>query len=482
MTGRYREALIAAAIFALAIALRVPGLMNELWLDEVWSLTNALRARSWTDVFTQYRVDNNHHLNTLWMYFAGAKASATHYRLLSFVCGVGTVVCAFAVGKREGFRTAAISALVFAMAYPLVYYSSEARGYAPVVFFTLAGWYCLREYVDRRDFRFAVVFWICSGLGILAHQTFAIFFIAALLWCDAHAERTTKSVRSATKTTLTAFVPPMVVFAAFYWLSLRGTSIAGGPRSPVLVIVGEALSLMSGGPATGTLMWLFASALAAAFAWFLVLAIRRGDDRWVLYAASTLLLPALFIAAQPSAATYARYFLVPGTFVLLAFSDLLSRGVAGQGLRRAVAVASLCVMAVGCLVNVRELFIYGRGRYDEAVQQMLENSPGVLTVASAPEFTQHDFRTEMLISYYAGVLNAEGRVRYMSDEDYPTSGTDWMIRESLDSARTPESQLRDRYGNLFTFDRAYKASALAGITWELYRNSHSLVRLTRVLL
>ena len=58
-------------LLALALALRVPGLFTDLWLDEIWTLDIVRRMDSAFDVFRTVRHSNNHHFNTLIRYWIG---------------------------------------------------------------------------------------------------------------------------------------------------------------------------------------------------------------------------------------------------------------------------------------------------------------------------------------------------------------------------------------------------------------------------
>src|SRR5262245_14211736 len=101
----------AAAVALAAAALRVRGLFSDLWLDELWSLDGPAAARLWWDVVLRFNLDNNHHLNTLYLFMIGDGASAVQYRMLAFICGVLSVLVAMAIAGRHG-RTAAVVAAV----------------------------------------------------------------------------------------------------------------------------------------------------------------------------------------------------------------------------------------------------------------------------------------------------------------------------------------------------------------------------------
>ena len=59
-----------------AIVMRVPGIAQDFWFDEAWSwlLVQQLVA-SPLDVLTRVHVDNNHPLNSLFLYLFGAHAT-----------------------------------------------------------------------------------------------------------------------------------------------------------------------------------------------------------------------------------------------------------------------------------------------------------------------------------------------------------------------------------------------------------------------
>ena len=84
---RYHIALALILIFGIVV--RLPGLFGELWLDEIWSLNNALSAHSISDILFRLKIINNHHLNSIYLYLIGEQEHEYIYRLLSFVCGVG---------------------------------------------------------------------------------------------------------------------------------------------------------------------------------------------------------------------------------------------------------------------------------------------------------------------------------------------------------------------------------------------------------
>jgi len=402
--------------------------MGDLWLDEIWSLENALELPRWWDVFVSLKTDNNHHLTSLWLRALGPLAPAELYRLPSLLAGVASVVMATWVARRDGETSAIVTALLFAASYPLVYYASEARGYAPVVFFTLAAWYCLREYAERLSRVHLFAFWICCALGLLSHVTFVEFFLAGIVWCAMHLQR---SRRRALRTTVIAFTVPALFLVAFYWFGLRGTSAAGGPESPPAIVVTQTLSLLLGGPAGGAGMWIVGLLAGAMFLGSIVMMWRRGDDRWLVYVLAGLALPPLLLLVARAGPLYPRQLLVPGVFVLLAIGDLAARWMLRAAPSRIAGAVVMIVVCTGSIVHVVELGELGRGRFEGAVRRIAPQPGDAPSVASMGVFGQRDERTEMMIRYYARRLPWPTAITYVPDGKYPVSGVEWMISEHI---------------------------------------------------
>src|SRR4029078_1616327 len=126
MKNANRLPLIAMAAVVVGAALRLPGLWTDLQLDEVWSIENASAAASWFDIL-RLKIDNNHHLTSLYMHGLGPNAAAALYRVPAYVFGVATVPLAWLIASRDSRTTALIRARLFVTAGVLVLYSSRSR-------------------------------------------------------------------------------------------------------------------------------------------------------------------------------------------------------------------------------------------------------------------------------------------------------------------------------------------------------------------
>ncbi len=330
----WRIPFLAATAIALgAAALRARGLFADLWLDEIWSLNGAFGVRSWWDIFVRLTIDNNHHLNTLYLLLIGDGASAVQYRLLAFVTGVLAVLVAAVIAARDGRASAVVAALLFGSSYLLVFYSSEARGYAPVVLFSLVAWLVVLRHAEAPSTAAVIALSACTLAGVMAHRSYGFFLVGAYVWFDFHQQRRSK-IRAATRLSLRTFAVPLALVLAFAVIAFRNTTVGGGPAYRLHTIIAQTLSSLGSGPAHGWAMWLMAALVAVLFAAALIDRWHARDDRWVLYLTSVVLIPAVLGIAQPSVLT-PRYFIVPAAFALLAISIWLGRAIERGGIARA---------------------------------------------------------------------------------------------------------------------------------------------------
>jgi hypothetical protein len=86
----------------------------------------------------------------LWLYRAGFHGNWPGYRIPSIAAGVGSVVLAGLIGLRRNAPAACFAMMLVAFSYVQILYSSEARGYAEVVFFSFLSYYALDKYLEKR--------------------------------------------------------------------------------------------------------------------------------------------------------------------------------------------------------------------------------------------------------------------------------------------------------------------------------------------
>src|SRR5262245_974209 len=94
--------LACALVVGGATVVRVAGLFTDFWLDEIWSWMLVRQVSSPLAIFTAIPHDNNHWLNSLFIYCLGTRQHWYVYRLLSVVTGIASVGLAGLIGHRYG--------------------------------------------------------------------------------------------------------------------------------------------------------------------------------------------------------------------------------------------------------------------------------------------------------------------------------------------------------------------------------------------
>ena len=231
------------AILVAAAAVRVCGARGDLWLDEIWSLRAVSQISSPLDVFTKIHYDNNHYLNTLFLYYVGPHGNSLQYRAFSILAGVGAVAMAWLVGRRRSAAAGLLTMLLTAFSYVMVLYSSEARGYIAAVFFALLSFYLLDRHFETKQWWLATMFSLSAAMGFLSHLTFLSFYLAALLWSGYRLMKSRPGFRQTAITTLLCHAIPIALLATLYFVDVRHLTFVGGTSSTPLNGYGTASGL-----------------------------------------------------------------------------------------------------------------------------------------------------------------------------------------------------------------------------------------------
>ncbi|MCL7961064.1 MAG: glycosyltransferase family 39 protein, partial [marine benthic group bacterium] len=215
---------------ALAVLLRAVGLSTEVWMDEILSVRLVETLRSPLGVFTDIHSDNNHYLNSLWLWVVGPSAPAWMMRLPTLVLGATLVVLAYRVTRSRGRTEATVTAALFAVSYPLIHYSSEARGYGYLVFFTLAAYGAFRRWIAGGGMRAGAIYAVSAALAFLAHLGFATVFVALVLWSVLEVIDSRENRARVAWSHAGVHLLPAVTLLVLYFIDIRYMSAAGWRR------------------------------------------------------------------------------------------------------------------------------------------------------------------------------------------------------------------------------------------------------------
>lgn len=462
---------LPGVIFVGAAALRATGLWTELWMDEILSIRLVEAVDSPLRVFTDIHSDNNHYLNSLWLWTAGPGAPAWLMRLPPLVLGVTLVALAWRVARPRAGE-AAITATLFAVSYPLIHYSSEARGYGYLLFLSLFAFHAFRGWTGGGGRWTGAAYALAASLAFLAHIGFVTVFAAFLLWSTLEIRGGESRPREAARHAVVHLLPSLT-FAALFLVDVRFMEAAGGfaRLGPLESLVGGAGLVVGVAPGPVPIA-------VAACAWAaIVLAVRRSyrdDSRETVFLVAAMLLA--FVAGAVPGYGYPRYYLTALVFSLI----LLGRWIAASLASKNRSVAGIVLLLAFAAVNLGQTLQFasvGRGMYLEAAAYMAaETDTGPVTVTGS-----HDMGSVLALGYYGPRLPGEAAFTYLCHSlstpgcsavrPSPGSAADpprFYLLSSLENgfAAPPTLDVPDlaRYG----FVRSFPKYGLSGVYWALY--------------
>jgi hypothetical protein len=478
LTGRL---LAGLSIALLAALVRLPPCFGDLWLDEIWSVLAAQHVHSPLEIFTSLHSSNNHPLNTLIVYFAGARDGSLPYRLHSLAAGVGAVLLAWRIAGRWGALEGRFAALLAGGSYLLIHFSSEARGYSLVVCFAFATWLAARRFCEEPRWGRAAWLWVCIALGFLSHLTFLYAFLAVLAGSALELRAAGPSHKLAAAAFARGFGVPLAGLAVWFATVLRHVVIGAADPYALGDVLLRTLSYAGGGPAAGPLAVAASLVTAGLFALAIARLWRRSRSQGIAYAIAVFLAPAAVLGVLRPDVLAVQYFVVDVAFGLLALAPLLAEGWRRAGATRLAVALALGLYAVGNGANVARLYRFGRGGTQEGLRLMAERTPGpVLSVTS-----DHDDRNGMLLRYYEPRLRPRRRLEYLpaalqfpvqaiAEPDAraplePAPGAEWLILHRIGAAGEPAAALMDRHGTVYALVEALPYAGVSGWHWFVYR-------------
>lgn len=493
-TARVR--LLFLICIAAGAAVRVAAACGDFWLDEIWSWELARRQSSLLDIVLRLPDENNHFLNTMWLYFIGPGQGWLICRLPNVLAGVGSVVLAGLIARRDGTAAAVASMALVAGSYLLIHYSSEARGYGLVVFFSLLACHTLSLARERPTLGRELAFGAACVLGFLSQPVFVYAYGSLALWWlwgavqalrsepvatpaaqprvrgsrrsmnDVRATHPTGERRLATLVVdgLRCHAIPLAFLVWFYFTILRRMVNSGGPVIPLYEVVAQTLSLAVGGPWGGWPAMVAAGGVAVIAVAGVIGLFRSADDRWVLYASVLCLMPTGLMLATGRHEVYPRYFTIAVAFLCLLLGRLA--GLAWDSGRRGRTMAALFVLAIliGNGMHTARLLRLGRGGYLAALDFMQqETSVDKLTIGS-----DHDFRNAMVLSYYSQYRREGSEWEYFPQDTWGRQSPEWFLTHDLDPEARPPGSV-ELLGTNYRLQRDYPYAGLSGWSWAVYR-------------
>ena len=456
-----------------AAVLRAPGMFHDFWFDEAWSYLLVREfVSSPADILTRLHVDNNHPLNSFVLYVLGDPAAWSVYRVPSFVFGVAAVVLSGLIMARRGRAHAVAAMILVGCSYPLVVYSSEARGYSAMVFFALLAVDSYERYLVSRGWLALGTFWTAVILGFLSHLTFVHAYGAILIWAVYHARQRSADPHEILADVTASQAVPLLFLAGLHHVYIRHLHVAGGEPASLGSVLAETVGVTAGTPAHGAWRMGAALVLAGVLVTGLVAVWRAHRGLFVLFVSGILLVPAFAVVVQVGTATmeprfFPRYFLVSITLFLLVAAWLAGAQWQQGGRRRLTAAVLVAAYLAGNLWQVASFAMGGRGKYLEALNHMVRAShDSTIRVSS-----NSDLRTSVLLAFYRRYLSREVTLVFLPRTPSGAGGADWRIREEVVPTATVPRETDDERGWRFRLVAQYAFYGLSGCQWSLYERA-----------
>jgi hypothetical protein len=466
---RPRRAILVCGLLTAAIGLRVIAARGDLWLDELWSLSFARQLDSPLQIWTSIHHDNNHPLNTLYLFvvvhLAGAHASSLLFRLLSLIAGAATLPLIFLAGHdatdERSTERAWTATVLCACSFLAILYSSEARGYAPAAFFAVAAYLLVRRRWIHSS-RERLLFAAACGCGLFSHLTFLFVYAGLVAWTGRTAM---VDARFGWRGWIVLHRLPMAIVLAEYFVDARHLVYGGGPAFRTVEVLGRGLSLAVGGPDAGLWEVVAATYAASLIAAGLLMLLYNTDEEAAFFVTALLLAPAGILLFYRARFLEVRYFFVLLPFVWILAGRTLERVAAFGSTARLAARALLALSIAGNAIHLSTTLRLGRGHYSEAIATMAALSSNRDIVVGSDQ----DFSNGLILAYYAEAAASERKLVYVSSTD-GRQAPDWFITHTFDvPAAAAPSQLTGRTGDMYWRVRSFAYGGLSGCNWFLYR-------------
>lgn len=451
---------MAGLILLISAGLRLTGCFNAFWLDEIISWDIARTCASPLEIFTSIHSDNNHHLNTLWIYLLGERRRWETYRLLSLLTGAASVAMMGVLAAKQSRAAGIIAMLLGGGSYFLAHYACEARGYAPAVFFALLCTWLTERFLQTRNRKYSLVMNACAILGVLSHLTFLYVLIGLMAWAFMTLY-TREGLRTAVGQMLRLFGISGAFLIAFYILQASDLPPAGGPVYSKRRVVLEGFGWMLGTPMSGVVRSLaIPAAIGMVIAELALIARSRSTMGWF-FITTIVIAPAAMLLIWKQPFVYPRYFVLAVPFFLILLAQVLARGWARGSMGRVGCVSVVVLMLTGNGLQFQRFFRDGRGHYADTLRFIASESGAASTVTGWPRP-----RIGLTTQFYLPRLDEAERVVFIA-RDEVAAPPQWIIADNVEH-QPPAEQLNTPDGQTYRLRRSYLYYGLSGFDWHVY--------------
>lgn len=472
VTGRHLDANFPFALFVLlslgALLLRLYAATDNFWLDEIFNYFLAMeQVHSVKDIFTGIKFEHQF-LVTLSMYLVGDQLNWMWYRLPSVIAGTGIIVLMAMVGYRRMRPGALIVTLaVAAISYPLVLYSSEARGYAPAAFFSLAMFAFIEKYWHRGNQVWLIGFWASTVIAVLYHPAAVCIYLALGSWSLVREWRLGDRLAMVVRKMALCHAVPLAFMAWLYFAVMRQWGSVGGDILPLARVIGDTMAVVFGFPMRPEFRWvaMFLGCTLIALSLVVIARLVRSDI-WIFYFSALLLAPALMLSFDNRQYVYVRYFVILFPFFYLMLGEAMDAVAQRFKWARVVVVSLSVLMLFGHALSTTNFLRIGRGGYLDTVQYIVANTHGTQVKVGS----DHDFRNGLPIIFYSRYIPKNQSMVYVRLNEWPSEGPNWLLIHNTCSENFIPKAVVTINDRTYRLEKSYPVLGLSGVGWHLYRN------------
>lgn len=460
--------IIISFIILLALSLRLYAATDNFWLDEIFTYFLATEhVRSVNDILWGIKIEHQF-LVTLYMYVLGDQQYWFWYRLPSVILGTGCLVFMGLLGyRRMGTATLIGMLALAAVSYPLIVYSSEARGYAPATFFALAMFYTIEKYWQKNNQFWLLGYWIAAVIAFLYHPASVCVHLSFGLWSFIRELRAKRGFPSICKELALCHGVPFAVIAALYLVVMRHWGSIGGDVLLLDRVIADTMAVLVGLPMRPEfrLVALCFGSLVMTICLAVLARVVRSDI-WFFYFTVLLLAPFIMLVINPRPYIYVRYFVILFPFFYLMLGQAMDAVAKMNGKAKILIYGLYFLMIAGNVLSTSDFLRIGRGGYLDAIQYMADKTPRANVLVGS----DHDFRNGLPFVFYSKYIQNRGMI-YLKSDAWPPEGPDWLLAHNTCSVDgTPKSTIEVK-GNVYQLARSYPVLGLSGVNLHVYYNS-----------
>ncbi len=455
----------------MGLILRSLAMGGELWLDEVWSLLKVSDLTSPIEIITKVKHDNNHILNSLWMWLWEPSQSPLIFRAPSLIFSALLLGVLF-LWKPEQLngRSLTLWLILVAFSYPLTLYGTEARGYSLTLLCAAAAFLSLARLTTYPFDRRAIgTFAAAAMIGCVSHAIYVLFLAPAVAWLVWRIS--SPPLRFNSRAVLWyGIIPPLLLACTLTLTFYRNMEIGGAPLLPYLEVAASTLSVSFGGETLSSINpavtgWgiflgiaIIATCVAELVAW------ARSGSLLAPLVGLILITPWIAVSVFQPHFILPRYFIIQVYFLYLLAARFLDRLMRQGQFGFGVAMLLLGAFILTNTMHTLTLSRLGRSHFVEIFENLASHgNDKEMTVGG-----DQDFQNTIRLSYARTIAPETTRLAYVPNYRSATPPPRYIVRETIENYEYFPDEFQLRPGVTYRRTHQYRAPQLHGSHVTVY--------------